>query len=163
MLTETKNKWIDENLNSWDKKKYSEEDAIRLSETLSNCSYCSDCSNCSNCSYCSNCSDCSNCSSCSYCSYCSDCSNCSYCSYCSYCSDCSDFKENPERIYSSKIGSRKSNTKVYFNSEKTLVVCGCFCGSLKEFEERVNTVHEGTVYQKEYNNFIEKVKKYIST
>jgi hypothetical protein len=138
------------------------------------CSHCSDCSNCSHCSYCSNCSGCSDCSNCSHCSYCSHCSNCSYCSNCSHCSycsdcsncyycyDCSNFKENPERIMSSKIGSRKTQTIIYFDKTKNFVICGCFKGSLEEFEARINKVYpKDNIYNIEYTTFINKVKKYM--
>ena len=83
----------DDKGNNWSLSKYTEEQIIGFSQTLTNCSNCFNCSNCSNCFYCyecSNCSDCSDCSNCDYCSDCSNCSNCDYCFHCSGCSDCSD-------------------------------------------------------------------------
>ena len=170
--------WIDENNNRWSKSSFTSNEALLLSKTLkncSNCSGCSGCSYCSNCSGCSNCSNCSGCSSCSHCSNCSGCSNCSNCSYCSYCSSCShcsncsgcsycsDFKENPERIVSGFIGSRISQTTIYFNNEKINVVCGCFkTNSLEKFEERIKYAYDKShVHFKEYMTFINKVKKYM--
>ncbi len=90
------------------------------------------------------------------CSYCSDCSGCSYCSGCSGCS------ENPQRIVSNKIGSRKSQTSVYWASiEDTQVVCGCYKGNLREFELRVKKAHKkGSIHYIEYMNFI-KIVKYV--
>ncbi|HUU89387.1 MAG TPA: hypothetical protein VMX17_16765 [Candidatus Glassbacteria bacterium] len=136
----------------------------------SDCSYCSDCSccsgcsccsNCSNCSNCSHCSDCYNCSDCSDCSDCSHCSDCYNCSYCSDCSDCSDFKDNPMRYTGTNIGSKKSQTTAYWKKEKTLVVCGCWKGTLEEFKERVKEVHGDNQYGKEYEQYIKIVKAII--
>jgi hypothetical protein len=180
------NYWVDENNNKWNEANCSEEQAIENSKSLINCSHCSDssdlfyCSYCFNCSdlfHCFNCSDLFHCSDCSYssnlshcsrCSYSSNLSHCSYCSDCSYssnlshCSRCSDFKSNPQRIVSDNIGSRKSQTTIYFNNEKTLVICGCYKGTLQEFKDRVcNVYSKDTLYYKEYFNFINRIEKYI--
>ena len=144
------NKWIDENNNSWNCFFYTEERAIELSKTLSNCS---DCRNCSDCSDCSNCIGCSDCSNCSNCIYCSDCSNCRGCS------DCSKIKENPERYFSKKIGSRNDNTQFYFYDSKIWVVCGCFEGFIDEFECKVeDTYKKDEKHYIDYMMFLKKVK-----
>ena len=139
------------------------------------CRYCSNCSSCSYCSYCSRCSGCSDCSSCIYCrycsncsscSYCSRCSDCSYCSYCSRCSDCSDcsscsgFKYNPERITSPKIGSRHQHTTYYWIKDYEQIVCGCFKGTLEEFEKAVEEKHGDNQHGIDYKNWIVRVKLY---
>ena len=139
--------WVDENNNSWDCRSYSEEDAIKYSETLINCINCINCSNCINCRNCSNCSNCS---------YCSDCSNCSNCSNCS---GCSSFETNPERYVSYSLGSRKDNTTFYFYDNKIYVVCGCFNGNMQEFVAKINeTYTEDDNHYKDYMKLIEKVK-----
>ena len=132
----------------------------------SDCSYCRDCSYCSDCSYCRDCSDCSDCSYCRYCSYCSYCSycrDCSYCSDCSYCRDCrgcSNFKTNPQRITSPILGSRNSQTTYYWNDENEKIVCGCFKGTLEEFETKVKITHGDNDFAKGYLKWIELVKIY---
>ena len=145
--------------NKWDASIYPQEQAEKYSKTLincqncincrscSSCSSCSDCSNCSNCSYCRSCSSCSYCSYCSDCRCCSDCRSCSSCSYCRYCrscrscSSCSDFKTNPQRITSSFLGSRNSQTTYYWDDKREQIICGCFKGTLEEFEEQVKITH----------------------
>jgi len=84
------------------------------------------------------------------------------CSRCSGCSGCFDCKENPERIVSKPIGSRKKSTTVYFNEEEIQVVCGCFHGTLEEFKNQVEETYpdEKNQYRQEYSAFIEKVEKY---
>ena len=49
------------------------------------------------------------------------------------------------------IGSRDGYTTIYRNkSKKAIVVCGCFLGSLDEFERAVHEKHAGTKYCDEY-------------
>ena len=64
------------------------------------------------------------------------------------------------------IGSRHSQTTVYKGLTKEglrfQVVCGCFRGSLVEFEKKVKETHENNPkYLDEYLSFIEKVKIYF--
>ena len=60
-----------------------------------------------------------------------------------------------EKIISiSRIGSRKDVT--HYNYDKDIVFCGCWKGTLKEFEKRVKEVHKGNPqYLKEYTQAIE--------
>ena len=133
--------WIDENNNKWSKNSNTKEQAETKSKSLKNCSHCSDCSDCSGCSGCSDCSD---------------------CSYCSDCSDCSDFKENPQRIYSPKIGSRKDTTKIYWTNKNNIQIkCGCFKGSIKQFTTAIAKIHGENEFGKEYIEWLNKVKVYI--
>ena len=91
-----------------------------------------------------------------------NCSNCSCCADCSNCADCADFSKNPQRIISDFIGSRCAQTVVYWNEEKIHVVCGCFKGTLTEFESRVNIIYPiGSKHFVEYTNFINRVKTYM--
>jgi hypothetical protein len=182
------NRWVDDNNNSWDADFESEESSILKSKSLSYCSYCSDCSGCSGCSYCRDCRDCSDCSGCSYCRDCSDCSDCSYCrdcsdcsycrdcrdcsdcsgcsycrdcSGCSYCRDCSEIKSNPQRYVTPRIGSRNSQTSIYWTSKEDIqIICGCWRGNIQEFEKRVKEVHTGK-YLTDYMNQI-KIFKYLT-
>ena len=138
--------FVDERGNEWSALLYSEEKAEKLSATLINCN---DCSGCSYCSYCSGCS------------YCSYCSGCSYCSYCSGCSGCSYYKENPCRILSKRIGSRKDQTSIYWTTKEDVqVICGCFRGSLLEFKKAVKETHGENEFGKEYSHFI-KLAEYV--
>ena len=131
--------------NKWDASIYPQEQAEKYSKTLINCQNCI------------NCSDCSYCRSCSYCSYCSYCRSCSSCRSCS---DCSDFKTNPQRITSAILGSRNSQTTFYWNEEKEQIVCGCFKGTLEEFETKVKETHGDNDFAKGYFKWIELVRMY---
>ncbi len=165
-MKQINNKWVDKNNNSWDCDVYTQEQAKKLSKTLINCSDCLNCSYCSRCFRCSNCFDCSDCFGCSNCSRCSGCSGCSRCfgcSDCSGCSGCSDFKTNPRRYIGRRIGSRNSQTTTYWTDEKIQVVCGCFVGTLKEFEKKVKETHGDNEYGKQYQQYIQIVKTIIDT
>ena len=92
---------------------------------------------------------------------CNDCSGCSYCSYCSGCSGCSYYKENPCRILSKRIGSRKDQTSIYWTTKEDVqVICGCFRGSLLEFKKAVKETHGENEFGKEYSHFI-KLAEYV--
>ena len=58
----------------------------------------------------------------------------------------------------SNIGSRKDVTVVYHTEQGIFVKCGCFKGSLAEFEARVKETHKGNDYEKAYLAMIELVK-----
>ena len=134
------NRWFDERGNNWSDTTISKERAEKLSASLINCT------------------DCSDCSYCSYCTRCSYCSDCSRCSYCSGCSGCSDFKTNPQRYTTGSIGSRKAQTTFYWDKDQGQVVCGCFVGTISEFEQRVKYTHADNKFAKEYFKEIKKVK-----
>ena len=54
------------------------------------------------------------------------------------------------------IGSRDRYTTIYRNrSKKAIVVCGCFLGSLDEFERAVHEKHAGTTHEAEYMALIQ--------
>ena len=124
------NYWTDANNNKWNASIYSKDQALKQSASLVNCSDCSRCSGCSDCSRCSG------------------------------CYDCSDYKENPKRITSGLIGSRKATTYVYWTSPEDIqVVCGCFKSDLQDFEKQVTKNYPSGQYHDEYMKFI-KVAKY---
>ena len=87
-----------------------------------------------------------------HCSYCRDCSDCSYCR------NCSDCSENPQRYTTAKIGSRDSNTTFYWIKDVVQVVCGCFRGSLQEFEDKVKATYGRKKFGLQYTKEIKKVK-----
>ncbi len=59
------------------------------------------------------------------------------------------------------IGSRSKSTTVYLSDNKYQVICGCFNGDLKEFENAVNATHGDNEHGKAYKAFIKKVKIYF--
>lgn len=128
------NYWIDDNGNKWTKSIETEESADKKSKTLTNCENCVDCLKCS------------------------WCSGCSWCSWCSGCSECKNFKSNPQRYVTGNIGSRYSQTSFYWLKDQPQVVCGCYKGTLEEFEKRVKEVHGKSKYGKQYEKEIKRVK-----
>jgi hypothetical protein len=155
VIKETETTWVDSNNNSWSKLIYTKEQAEKYSVTLINCSGCRGCSYCRDCSGCSDCSDCSGCRGCSYCRDCRDCRGCRDCS------GCSGFKNNPERIVSPVMGSRKSQTAVYWVADDIQVVCGCFRGGLVKFREQVIATHGNNEHGVAYLAWIDRVERYI--
>lgn len=82
------------------------------------------------------------------------CCNCSYCSY---------FKQNPARYFTIPIGSRNKQTKFYWTSSADLqVTCGCFTGSLPEFEAKVQKTHGSNEHALAYQKVIALVKTLIA-
>ena len=58
------------------------------------------------------------------------------------------------------IGSRNDCATFYKTKDNNIrVVCGCFNGTLEEFEARVKETHKGNKYEKAYLNAIAFVKK----
>jgi hypothetical protein len=118
------NRWYDENNNSWNADIETEESSLKKSKSLI---YCSDCSDCS---------------------YCSDCRGCSDCSYCR---GCSGIKSNPQRYVTPKIGSRNSQTSIYWTTkDDAQIICGCWRGNIADFKKRVKEVHAKTEHLNPY-------------
>jgi hypothetical protein len=180
---QTENYWVI-GTNKWSVVNYTKEEAEMYFRTLINCENCIDCigchgcSNCIGCHGCSNCRDCrdcrdchgcSNCIDCHGCSNCRDCRDCRDCHGCSNCIDCIDcryclgFKTNPERITSPKLGSRNSQTTFYWNDQHEQIVCGCFKGTLLEFEEKIKETHGDNEFAQGYFKWIDAVKFYKLT
>jgi len=168
---QTENHWVI-GTNKWSVVTYTKEEAEMYSRTLIDCSNCINCRNCIGCinctccRYCSDCRDCTDsigCRGCSNCSDCTDCSICSYCDKCSKCSYCIDFKTNPERITSPILGSRDSQTTFYWNNEKEQIVCGCYKGTLEEFEEKIKETHGDNEFAQGYFKWIDAIKFYKLT
>lgn len=157
--------WIDENGNRWNDY-CSEERAKELSSSMINCYNCYNCRNCRNCCGCGNCRGCCGCCGCYNCYNCNNCSNCSNCCGCRNCRDCRDcygYTENPALYRTDRIGSRNDQTTFYYGKTEEgmslQVVCGCFCGDLKEFEATVLKTHANDEeYKIQYLKEIQKVK-----
>ena len=57
------------------------------------------------------------------------------------------------------FGSRNRHTHAYLTKDdKVEVTCGCFRGSLEDFEKRVEETHKGTIYEKQYKAIINVIK-----
>ncbi len=124
--------WVDENNNSWNASKYTKEKAEAISRGMQECRNCRNCQDCQDCRNCWNCRDCWN---------------------------CEEFQANPQTYITPKIGSRKDQTIFYWNNSKTRVICGCFRGTLPDFEKRVkNAYPPKSKHFKKYQSEIRKVK-----
>ena len=56
------------------------------------------------------------------------------------------------------LGSRYGTTTIYRNDGGITVVCGCFLGTLEEFEAKVKKTHGDNLYGREYLKLIELAK-----
>lgn len=57
------------------------------------------------------------------------------------------------------FGSCNRHTHAYMTKEKKVeIICGCFRGSIEEFEKKVEETHSGTVYEKQYKSIINVIK-----
>ena len=57
------------------------------------------------------------------------------------------------------FGSANRHTHAYLTKDnKVEITCGCFKGSIKEFEKKVEQTHSGTVYEKQYKAIINVIK-----
>ena len=140
MVALVNGRYVDENNNSWDADCETLESAEEKSKTLKDCSGCSGCSDCSGCS---------------------GCSDCSRCSRCSRCSGCAGYKQNPQIIMSPVLGSRSSQTALYWVGENVQIVCGCFRGDIAAFRKAVGDRHAGTMHETAYLAWIAAAEAYM--
>ena len=57
------------------------------------------------------------------------------------------------------FGSVNRHTHAYLTKDnKVEITCGCFKGSIEEFEKKVEETHSGTVYEKQYKAIIDVIK-----
>lgn len=57
------------------------------------------------------------------------------------------------------FGSANRHTHAYLTKDnKVEITCGCFKGSIEEFEKKVEETHSGTVYEKQYKAIIDLIK-----
>ena len=132
LIEKVNSRWVDKHNNSWDATTTTKEQALKYSESLD---------------------DCRDCNGCSYCSYCNGCSDCRDCS------GCSDCREQPEVYTTKRIGSRNQPTIFYKNGNVVYVSCGCWSGTLSDFEKRVNEVYPDGEHGDNYRVEIKRVKQ----
>ena len=57
------------------------------------------------------------------------------------------------------FGSQNRHTHAYMTkSGEVEITCGCFIGSIQEFEQKVHETHKGTIYERQYMAMIELIK-----
>ena len=56
------------------------------------------------------------------------------------------------------IGSRIGYTTIFHTDKGTFVQCGCFNGTLDEFEDKVKETHQGNKHERDYLALIQFVK-----
>jgi hypothetical protein len=165
------NRWYDENNNSWSANIETEESAQLKSNSLINCKscyscysckYCNSCTYCYYCKYCNSCDSCDYCKSCNYCYSCYYCNSCNFCNSCNYCKSCQSFKKDPERYFKNNIGSRSDQIKCFWLGDKTTIICGCFTGTLKDFEKAVKKIHGDNKFGRQYKKHIATIKTLMS-
>jgi len=78
--------------------------------------------------------------------------------YCTGYTGLKSIKSQPQTYTTKKIGSRKSQTTFIFSDNKIFVRCGCFWGTLAEFELSVEETHSDNQHGIAYKKEIEKVK-----
>ena len=66
-----------------------------------------------------------------------------------------EIKNPTDYIVIGPIGSRNDYTTFYKTKDSNIhVVCGCFIGTIDEFEARIKETHKGNKYEKAYLNAI---------
>ena len=66
---------------------------------------------------------------------------------------------NAEILWISKIGSRLGTTTAYRNKDGGITItCGCFLGTLEEFEKKVTETHGDNKFAWEYNALVSLIK-----
>ena len=123
-------RWYDDSNNSWSADVETEESAQIKSNSLTRCSDCQSCVRCQ---------------------------SCQSCVRCQSCLGCSDFKFNPFRLFFQGIGSRNSETQIYWLCDRSQVKCDCFSGSLLEFEAAVTRTHGDNEHGQRYQAIINQV------
>ena len=63
---------------------------------------------------------------------------------------------------SPKMGSRKGQTTIYFDSARTEVICGCFTGTLDEFKVAIDATHGDNHHGVEYRKWLTSFEKYAN-
>jgi hypothetical protein len=58
------------------------------------------------------------------------------------------------------LGSRGSQATFYWLNEKTLVVAGCFSGTVEEFKEAIVKTHGENVHKIGYFKWLDSVETY---
>jgi hypothetical protein len=61
------------------------------------------------------------------------------------------------------MGSHNAQTTTYWWADKTLVVCGCWHGTVDEFKARVKSVHGENEHGQTYAKYINRVEMLIKS
>lgn len=70
-----------------------------------------------------------------------------------------DIKDDNNHCGFDCFGSCNRHTHAYLTKEnKVEVTCGCFRGSIDDFEKKVEETHAGTIYEKQYKAIISVIK-----
>ena len=70
-----------------------------------------------------------------------------------------DIENDNEHCGFDGFGSCNRHTHAYMTKEKKVeIICGCFRGSIEEFEKKVEEPHSGTVYETQYKSIINVIK-----
>ena len=72
--------------------------------------------------------------------------------------DCGKIKSPSDILIVGTIGSRNGYTTIFHTDKGIFVQCGCFKGTLDEFEEKVKETHQGNKHERDYLALIEFVK-----
>lgn len=70
-----------------------------------------------------------------------------------------NIKNNDNHCGFDCFGSCNRHTHAYITKDnKVEITCGCFRGSIKEFEKKVEEKHAGTIYEKQYKAIINLIR-----
>lgn len=72
-------------------------------------------------------------------------------------------RDNASWLIVGPIGSRDDFTTFFSGEDGIYVSCGCFYGSISEFEKAVEKTHAGTKHEKDYKLAIALAKSRIAT
>ena len=75
-----------------------------------------------------------------------------------YLGDLGKIKSPSDILIVGTIGSRDGYTTIFHTDKDIFVQCGCFKGTLDEFEEKVKETHQGNKHERDYLALIEFVK-----
>ena len=75
-----------------------------------------------------------------------------------YLGDCGKLQSYSDILIAGVIGSRNDYTTIFHTDKGIFVQCGCFIGTLEEFEAKVKETHQGNNHEKDYLALIQFAK-----
>ena len=72
--------------------------------------------------------------------------------------ECGKIQSPSDILQVGQIGSRNGYTTIFHTDKGVFVKCGCFQGTLDEFEKKVKETHQGNKHERDYLALIEFVK-----
>lgn len=72
--------------------------------------------------------------------------------------DWGKIQEQSDILVVGNIGSRNGYTTIFNTNKGVFVMCGCFKGSIAEFEKKVKEIHQGSNHERNYLAMIEFAK-----